>query len=84
VSIRQGTYKFEAPVTITSALGIATSFREGESLNDNAHTRWTLDKLGIKLDYLWVTAATEKPKKLRLMLLFLKLKKDVTQRYLEG
>jgi putative aldouronate transport system substrate-binding protein len=69
-AIQQGTYKFEEPVTITSVLSLdaLAGDREEESFKDNFHTRWALDKLGIKLDYFWAAPAEEATKKLRLML----------------
>lgn len=42
-------------VTITTAAKYDTNviFREGESIEDNVHTRWMEDALGINVEHLW-------------------------------
>src|SRR5690606_28368678 len=62
--------KFDPPVTITQmgCINDTFKFREGESLNDNVHTRWVSENLGIKLSYISETAADQCDTKLRLAL----------------
>lgn len=52
--------KFDPEVTITVgaelALGTDVEFKEGESIEDNVHTRWAKDELGINIKYDWIVA----------------------------
>lgn len=49
--------KYDPPVTLTTVAGItpSTTFKNGESMEDNVHTRWARDTLGIDLKYLWTS-----------------------------
>ncbi|SDX93152.1 extracellular solute-binding protein [Paenibacillus sp. CF384] len=50
--------KYSPAVTMTTARGVgpSVSFVEGESIEDNVHTRWVEENLGIKIKYLWTTS----------------------------
>lgn len=50
--------KFDPPVTITTVRSIPSDvkFKNGETVEDNVHTRWTKDKFGINLKYLWTVS----------------------------
>lgn len=45
--------RFDPPVTITVArpVGGDVQFRDGESIDDNVHTRWAKERLGIDIQY---------------------------------
>ncbi|MFD2611320.1 extracellular solute-binding protein [Paenibacillus gansuensis] len=46
--------KYDPPVTITTISSRPSlTFRDGESIEDNVHTRWAKETLGINLKYLW-------------------------------
>ncbi|OPY93472.1 MAG: Lipoprotein LipO precursor [Syntrophaceae bacterium PtaU1.Bin231] len=45
--------KFTPPVEMKLVLGTTEAFRKGETVNDNVLTRWALERLGIKMTYLW-------------------------------
>lgn len=48
--------KFEPAVTISTAhCNNNVPFREGESIEDNVHTRWAKEELGLKIEYDWTT-----------------------------
>lgn len=53
--------KFDPPVTITTARAVTSSvkFKAGESIEDNVHTRWAKDTLGIDIKYDWTTGDFE-------------------------
>ncbi|WP_168120029.1 extracellular solute-binding protein [Paenibacillus sp. HB172176] len=64
--------KYDPPVSISAvyAVGPAVTFKNGESIENNVHTRWAKENLGIDINYLW-TASTQNQAyitKLRLML----------------
>lgn len=69
-AIRNGTYKFDPAVTITTvrATDGTFQFKNGENLSDNVHTRWALDELGIKLENLWESPGDQFATRVRLML----------------
>jgi putative aldouronate transport system substrate-binding protein len=54
--------KFKLPVNITTALAELpnTKFREGESIEDNVHTRWVKENLGINIKVLWHSQRTDR------------------------
>ncbi|MHA6483511.1 extracellular solute-binding protein [Paenibacillus sp. strain BS8-2] len=61
--------KFDPPVKITTVspnIGADNKFPAGDTLNDNFHTRWAKEKLGIEMETLWSvndnTAYTTKQK----------------------
>lgn len=65
--------KYETPVTLTTVWGLnenGSVFKEGESLEDNVHTRLIKERLGIDIKYNWVVTNTNDAykTKLRLML----------------
>ncbi|MFC4776683.1 ABC transporter substrate-binding protein [Paenibacillus sp. GCM10023252] len=41
-------------------------FRDGESIEDNVHTRWAKEKLGIQITYDWTTSPDQCTNKIRL------------------
>ncbi|MGU3473404.1 extracellular solute-binding protein [Paenibacillus sp. D51F] len=47
--------KYSPPVALTTvgAINPDVSFINGDSLEDNVHTRWALERLGIRLQYQW-------------------------------
>ena len=49
--------KYDPPITMTTvgAISPSMSFKNGETMEDNVHTRWALERFGIKLDYLWTS-----------------------------
>lgn len=49
--------KFNPPVTINYVreVGNEIKFRDGETINDNVHTRWAKDELGIIINHPWTT-----------------------------
>lgn len=69
-AIRNGTYKFETPVTITTvkATDNTMKFKNGETMEDNVHTRWARDELGINIEHLWQVPGDQFATKIRLML----------------
>ncbi|RXZ83715.1 extracellular solute-binding protein [Paenibacillaceae bacterium] len=69
-AIKQGTYKFESPVTITTVKATDSSFKfkNSETLEDNVHTQWALEELGVKIDHLWQVPGDQFGTKIRLML----------------
>ncbi|WP_409342361.1 sugar ABC transporter [Paenibacillus sp. MBLB4367] len=52
--------KFDPPVTITTVRGLpaAATFKNGETIDDNVHSRWVKDKLGIEIKNLWSVVNT--------------------------
>ncbi|RED63862.1 sugar ABC transporter [Cohnella lupini] len=69
-AIRNGTYKFETPVTITTVKATDTTmkFKNGETMENNVHTKWAHDTLGIDMKVLWQVPGDQFNTKLRLML----------------
>ncbi|QCT01730.1 family 1 extracellular solute-binding protein [Paenibacillus algicola] len=53
--------KYDPPITMTTARGIDASlkFKDGETIEDNVHTRWAKDKLGINLEYMWTVPSEQ-------------------------
>jgi len=46
--------KYDPPVTLTTVgCRPALKFRDGETIEDNVHTRWAKDTLGIDIKFLW-------------------------------
>ncbi|WP_051251109.1 extracellular solute-binding protein [Paenibacillus harenae] len=61
--------KFEPAVEIsTFKCNNNLQYREGESIQDNVHTRWAKDELGIQIKYDWVTSGDQCANKIRLAL----------------
>lgn len=61
--------KFEPAVTIsTNQCNNNLPFREGESIEDNVHTRWAKEELGIDIKYDWTTSTDQCATKIRLAL----------------
>lgn len=52
--------KYDPPVTISTVWGVdpALNFKNGETIEDNVHTKWALDTLGIKINTLWSVTDT--------------------------
>jgi ABC-type sugar transport system, periplasmic component len=50
--------KYVPTVTLTTARGVGLNlvFKDGETIEDNVHTRWVEENLGIKIKYLWTTS----------------------------
>ncbi|MBD2846992.1 extracellular solute-binding protein [Paenibacillus sp. IB182496] len=69
-AIRAGEYKFEEPVTITTvkATDNTIEFKNGETVENNVHTQWARDELGIDIEYLWQVPGDQFATKIRLML----------------
>jgi len=65
--------KYTTPITLTTVWGLnqnGSIFKEGESIEDNVHTRLIKERLGIDIKYNWVVTNTNDAykTKLRLML----------------
>lgn len=65
--------KYSTPITLTTVWGLnenGSVFKEGESIEDNVHTRLIKERLGIDIKYDWVVTNTNDAykTKLRLML----------------
>ncbi|MFD1905069.1 hypothetical protein ACFSQ7_15020 [Paenibacillus rhizoplanae] len=64
--------KYTEPVTISTVFPIASSlkFKNGENIENNVHTKWAKDTLGIDIKYLWTVSDQNNAyeTKLRLML----------------
>lgn len=69
-AIRNGTHKFDPPVTITTvkATDGTFKFKNGENLDNNVHTKWALEELGIQLKNIWESPGDQFATKVRLML----------------
>lgn len=69
-AIRNGTYKFDPPVTITTvrATDGTFKFKNGENLDNNVHTKWALEELGIQIKNIWESPGDQFATKVRLML----------------
>lgn len=52
--------KYDPPVTISTVWGVdpALSFKNGETIENNVHTRWALDTLGINIETVWSVTDT--------------------------
>jgi putative aldouronate transport system substrate-binding protein len=62
--------KHDPPVTITTVMTVSddVKFKDGETYDNNVHTRWAHDKLGIDIKYLWtVKTIDDYNNKLKLM-----------------
>ncbi len=65
--------RFDPPLTLTTVVGLdpnAAIFKQGETIEDNVHTRLVKERLGIDIKYEWVVTNTNDAykTKLRLML----------------
>lgn len=64
--------KYVEPVTISTVFPITSSlkFKNGENIENNVHTKWVHDTLGIDIKYLWTVSEQNNAyqTKLRLML----------------
>ncbi|MGO4181299.1 extracellular solute-binding protein [Paenibacillus sp. TAF43_2] len=64
--------KYVEPVSITTVFPITTNlkFKNGENIDNNVHTKWAKDTLGIDIKYLWTVSDQNNAyqTKLRLML----------------
>lgn len=65
--------KYDPPITLTTVKGLdqnSALFKEGETIEDNVHTRLMKERLGIDIKYDWVVSSTNDgyKNKLRLML----------------
>ncbi len=49
--------KYEEEITLTTVRGLDPSveFKWEETIEENVHTKWAKERLGINLDYLWTT-----------------------------
>jgi len=66
-------FKYDPPIEVSTAMifeqQTETDFKPGETIEDNVHTRWMRDTLGIDLSYDFIVAKREDhDTKLRLML----------------
>ncbi|WP_167859544.1 extracellular solute-binding protein [Paenibacillus cymbidii] len=54
--------KYDPPVQLTTVavVGPNVTFKNGETIEHNVHTRWALDRLGIDIRYLWSTMAEQR------------------------
>lgn len=52
---------FSPPVTITTvaAVGEDVKFKNGETYDNNVHTKWARDTLGIDIKYLWAVKTVD-------------------------
>lgn len=88
--------KIEPAVTITTVRGEdpTVKFKNGETYDDNVHTRWAEEKLGVKLQNLWTSPVADGSfdTKLKLMLtagdelpdIFLSTQANTTNMFLES
>lgn len=69
-AIREGTYRFDPPVTITTvkATDSTMKFKNGETFENNVHTKWAKEELGIDIRLLWQSPGDQFNTKIRLML----------------
>ncbi|MDF2646442.1 MAG: hypothetical protein K0Q73_2247 [Paenibacillus sp.] len=69
-AIQKGAYKFDTPVTITTvkATDATMKFKNSENMENNVHTKWAHDQLGVDLKVLWQVPGEQFNTKLRLML----------------
>lgn len=54
--------KFDPPITISTAIvdeNRPNAFKAGESLQDNVHSRWMEENMGIKIKYDWIVGKPE-------------------------
>ncbi|SHN35077.1 extracellular solute-binding protein [Gracilibacillus kekensis] len=52
--------KYDPPITIDAVSCSNTiQYADGDSLEDNVHTRWAEEELGIKINYIWETTQEE-------------------------
>lgn len=60
--------KFDPPITMTTVgcLNSTFKFKNGETLENNIHTKWVKENLGIELKYNWVSADDQCKTKMRL------------------
>ncbi|MFD2611326.1 ABC transporter substrate-binding protein [Paenibacillus gansuensis] len=60
--------KFETPVTMTTVSSVNSTFKfkNGETIENNIHSRWVKERLGIDLKYNWVTSDDQFKTKVRL------------------
>lgn len=54
--------KYDPPITVSTVgrITTATTFKNGETMEDNVHTRWAKERLGINLKYLWSASTQNK------------------------
>jgi putative aldouronate transport system substrate-binding protein len=52
--------KFNPPVVITTAgvISSSTTFKNNETLDNNVHTKWALERLGVDIKYPWIAPQT--------------------------
>jgi putative aldouronate transport system substrate-binding protein len=69
-AIQDGTYKFETPVTISTVRHTDPTykFKNGDNLENNVHTKWAKEKLGIDIKLMWQVPEDQFANKVRLML----------------
>ncbi|WP_440111503.1 extracellular solute-binding protein [Paenibacillus sp. QZ-Y1] len=64
--------KYTEPVTISTVFPVSSNlkFKNGENIEDNVHTKWAKETLGIDIKYLWTVSEQNNAyqTKLRLML----------------
>lgn len=59
--------KFDPAVSISTAhCNNNLPFRDGESIEDNVHTKWAKEELGINIEYDWTTNGEQCAQKIRL------------------
>lgn len=65
-----GKYTDEITMSTVAHLASSITFKDGEDINDNYHTRWAKERFNINLEYLWTTTGQSDTfsTKVRLML----------------
>ncbi len=62
--------KYETPITLSTVGRItpSTTFKNGETMENNVHTKWAKERLGIDLKYLWSASTQNKAFETRIRL----------------
>ncbi|NHN28957.1 extracellular solute-binding protein [Paenibacillus agricola] len=62
--------KYDPPITLTTIAQISssTTFKNGETMENNVHTKWAKDRLGIQLKYNWTAPQANKAFETRIRL----------------
>ncbi|WP_240763012.1 extracellular solute-binding protein [Paenibacillus thalictri] len=62
--------KYDPPIDLSTIAEItsSTTFKNGETMENNVHTKWAMDRLGIQLKYNWTAPQANKAFETRLRL----------------
>lgn len=62
--------RYDPPITLTTInqISASTTFKNGETMENNVHTKWAKERLGINLKYNWTAPAANKAFETRLRL----------------